>query len=272
MCTLACAEDAGCEEGHCATVLESSALCGEANAERICVPTSESTCSEYALEADPDLGEALTPSCGAEGALVCEGFDAPFAPEYGTWQEGEMSAVVQDCEVHEGEGAMHYQSGAPGTTQTRLRLPQTISSGPLHARFFVRLTAGMVLPEQLQLFEFWETDGAAVPDRIAFFVTADGIPHVYVGVSDTTLTPTDPSPLSRDTWLCLELSLDLQSESGSAALDIDGARVISSDAFATRPTEAFSVAVIEAQPTDDTVGVALYLDDLVIATAPIGCQ
>jgi hypothetical protein len=72
--------------------------------------------------------------------------------------------------------------------------------------------------------------------------------------------------------LCLELSLDLQAENGTAALDLDGTTVISSDQFATQPTEPFTVAVIEAQPTDDTSGVDLYLDDLVIATAPIGCQ
>lgn len=272
ICTLSCAEDAGCEEGHCATVLESSAQCGVAGAERMCVPTSDTTCAEYPLEADPELGNALTPSCAAEGALACEGFDAPLSPEYGTWQEAEMSAVIQNCEVHGGDGAMHYESGAPGMTQTRIRLPEAIASGPLHARFFVRLAAEMVLPEQLQLFEFWETDGPDVPNRIAVFVTAEGVPHVYVGVSETTLAPTAPSPLSRDTWVCLELSLDLQAESGAAALGLDGTTVISSDQVATQPTEPFTVAVIEAQPTDDTAGVDLYVDDLVIATAPIGCQ
>jgi hypothetical protein len=104
------------------------------------------------------------------------------------------------------------------------------------------------------------------------FLADGGLPYVYVGVSDTTLAPTDTSPLLRDTWLCFELHLDLQTGSGTATLEVDGVEAISGGEFTTQPTEPFSVAVIEAQPTSDTTGVDLYIDDLVVATSPIGCE
>jgi len=271
-CTLPCTADAECEEGRCSTELESSVQCGMATAERICVSADVSTCSEFTLEADTELGDAIAPSCDQSGALVCESFDRPFPAEYSTWLDEAMSAAIQDCEVFAGDGALHYESTAAGQSQTRIRLPAPVSSGPLHARFFVRLPAATVLPEQLQLLELWETDGTSVPGRVAVFLGADGVPRVYVGASDTTLSPSSAEPLARDTWACLELVLDVQADSGSASLSVDGAEVLSGSGFSTQPAEPISVVVVEGQPTTDTVGVALYLDELVVATDPIGCE
>jgi len=271
-CTLPCNADTECEEGRCSTELESSVQCGMATTERVCAPSDPVTCAEFRVEVDAELGDALASSCAAEGALVCESFDRPFPAEYSTWQDETMSASIQNCEVLEGEGALHYESSAAGQSQTRIRLSAPVSSGPLHARFFVRLTAGTVLPEQLQLLELWESDGTSVPGRITVFLGGDGVPRVYVGASDTTLSPSASMPLPRDTWSCLELSVDVEATDGGAALALDGEEVLSGSGFATLPAEPISVAVIEGQPTSDTEGIELYLDELVIATAPIGCQ
>jgi len=182
-----------------------------------------------------------------------------------------MGLVVQDCETHEGQGAAHYESTAAGVSQTRIQLPTPVSSGPLHARFFVRLGGDMVLPEQLQLFEFWDREGSSIPGRVGVFLAADGVPRVFVGASDTTLEPASPAPLQTDAWVCLELSLDVQATDGTAALEVNGDEVLSGTGLATQPEQPISVVVVEAQPTSDTAGVDLYLDDLVVATTPIGC-
>lgn len=272
VCTLTCTEDAACAEGLCSTELQSSVQCGMATPERICLPASEETCSEYPVEAEDTLGDARLPSCTSEGALVCEAFDRPFYPEYATWYQGGMSAAVQDCETARGDGALHYVSQAEGVAQTRIRLPEGVSTGPLHARFFVRLSSEMVLPEQVQIFELWDREGSEVPDRIGVLLTAEGAPRVYVGASDTTLESASPEPLPRDTWLCVELALDVQSENGSASLSVNGTEVLTGTGLSTQPEAPIGVVVIEAQPSSDTRGVDLFLDELVVATAPIGCD
>jgi len=271
LCTNACTGDAGCEMGRCAAELETSSVCETTGPDRICLPAEETDCTSFEVLGDPDLGAALPPSCADGEALVCESFDDFLAEEYSTWFEGEMAASIQDCEVQSGAGALHYQSGAAGQAQTRMRLPVPIGSGALHARLYLKLDADMVLPEQLQLLEFWDREESEVPGRIALYLTADGEPALFVGASSTTLAPENSTPLARDTWICLELALDIDPADGGAALLLDGQEVLAGSAFATRPEEALSVVVVEAQPTTDTEGVNLFVDELVVSTAPIGC-
>jgi hypothetical protein len=129
----------------------------------------------------------------------------------------------------------------------------------------------MSLPEQLQFLEFWDREGAAVPERISLFLRPDGALRVYVGASATTVEPSEPAPLPRDQWVCVELAVDLQAQDGAVELMLDGATVSSESGFASRPTNPVSVVVVEAQPTTDTMGVEVVLDELVVATGPIGC-
>jgi hypothetical protein len=272
ICTVSCGGDAECDEGRCSSSLESSLQCEGEETGRVCFPESDASCFEAPIQADADLGEALVPVCSVDGALACEAFDQPLSPEHSTWYEGDMTASVQDCDVRAGAAALHYQSSAPGQAQTRLRLVSEIGSGPLHARFFVKLGAAMALPEQLQLLEFWDREGSTVPERVSVFVNKDGVPRVYVGASGTTLEPSEPTPLPRDTWLCIEFQLDVQPENGAAELRIDGTLVLSGSGFASRPENPIRVAVIEAQPTADTTGVDVYVDELVVATTAIGCN
>jgi hypothetical protein len=272
LCTQFCADDTGCPVGRCSTALESSIQCVSTELARICLPQTETECIQVAVESDPDLGEPLSPGCDIDGALVCEAFDGPLPTEYSTSLEDEMSAFIQDCEVARGTGALHYASEAPGQSQTRILLSEEVASGPLHARFFVRIGGQMVLPEQLQLLEFWDRGGTSGPERISVFVSSDGNPRVYVGSSNTTLEPSPSTPLPRDTWVCLEVILDIQDLNGGAALLIDESPLVSGSGFDSQPTEPIGIVVIEGQPTTDTEGVDVYLDDLVVASDPIGCQ
>jgi hypothetical protein len=271
LCTHVCADDAGCETGRCAAELETSTVCQAMGPARICLPSQDAECVAFDVLADPDLGAAVSPSCENEAALVCESFDDGLPEEYSTWVEGEMTASIQDCDVFAGAGAMRYQSEAPGQAQTRVRLPSAIGAGSLHARIYLKLDGQMTLPEQLQVLEFWDREESDVPGRIALFLTADGVPAVFVGASSTTLMPTSPAPLGRDTWICLELALDLDPADGSATLLQAGREILSGGGFATRPEEAISVVVVEGQPTMDTEGVNLFVDELVVSTGPIGC-
>ena len=271
LCTHACSEDAGCETGSCAAELETSSVCQTTGPGRICLPSQDSECVAFELPADPELGEAIVASCEDDAALVCESFDDVLAEEYSTWFEGEMTASIQDCDVFSGAGALHYQSAAPGQAQTRIRLPSPVGSGALHARIYLKLAGQMALPEQLQVLELWDREESDVPGRIALFLRADGVPAVFVGASNTTVLPEDSAPLPRDTWICLELALDIDEANGAVTLLQAGQEILGGSGFATRPEQELSVVVVEGQPTADTEGVDFFVDELGVSTDPIGC-
>lgn len=271
LCTSTCTADAECGEGHCGEELETSSVCGSTGPARICLWPSESECFVSDVVPDDDLGAAIAPSCEVPGAMVCETFDHPLPEEYSTWVQGEMSAAIQDCNVRGGTGALRYSSASPGQSQTRIRLPTSLDSGALYVRLSLRLSGQTSLPEQLQFLELWDREESEVPGRTTLFLDAQGVPKVYAGVSDTTLQGSDPRPLPRDTWVCLELALQVGDENGSAELRMDDQQVLSGTGFATRPEHPISVVVVEAQPSTDTEGVELLIDDLIVATNPIGC-
>lgn len=271
LCTSTCTEDTECGEGHCGEELETSSVCGATGPARICLLPTQSGCFEVELTPNGDLGAAVTPNCEVAGALVCETFDRPLPDEYSTWFQDAMSATIQDCDVRGGSGALRYFSEAPGQAQTRIRLPTPLDTGTLYVRLSIKLSGETTLPEQLQFFELWDREESEVPDRTTIFLDAEGVPKVYVGVSATTLQAVDSRPLPRDTWMCMELALDILDEDGSVELRIDGQQVFSGEGFATRPEQPISVVVVEAQPSTDTDGVELFVDDLIVATSPIGC-
>ncbi|HXS17947.1 MAG TPA: hypothetical protein VN764_12205 [Polyangiaceae bacterium] len=273
VCTVSCLEDADCEEGFCSFELETSVQCGaRPEQQRICLPSSDAPCFEAPLIVDDELGEAVPPDCDIAGALICQSFDRLLPDDHSTWLDGEMNASIQDCELSQGAGALRYQSSGVGQAQTRMVLPSSVSTGPLHARFFLRLSGATDLPDQLQLLELWEDEGDDISERASLFVGSDGVPRTFIGASNTTVQPDDAVPLPRDAWICLEWAINVQDQTGSVELSVDGQSVLSRSGFDTQPDEPISVVVVEGQLTGDTEGVDLFVDELVVGTQPIGCQ
>lgn len=273
VCTVSCLEDTDCEEGFCSFELETSVQCGaRPEQQRICLPSSDAQCFEAPLIVDDELGEAVSPGCEREDALLCESFNRLLPEEYSTWLEGEMNASIQDCEVYHGAGALRYQSPAAGQAQTRMVLPSSVSSGPLFVRFFLRLSEDTDLPDQVQLLELWESEGDDIAERASLFLGSDGVVRTFIGASNATVQPEDAAPLPRDAWICLEWAIDVQEQEGSVELSVDGESVLSRAGFDTQPDEPISVVVVEGQLTGDTEGVDIFVDELVVGTQPIGCQ
>lgn len=275
VCTLSCASDAECETGRCGSSLTTAAQCSEeAESERVptrlCVEESRA-CAELVLQEDTDLSAALPAACDNAGALVCESFEGPLPEEYSTWT-GDGIAMLTECDVHGGTGALRYLS-ADQTTQTRIRLPQEVSAGPLHARFFVKLAGASVITNQLIIFELWDETEVDHVGRVTLAINADGLFAISAGAQDATYVSNgDPMPL--DQWACIELALEVSDAAGSLKLQIDGGAVIDQSNIDTRPLTSFGVVLVQSLPSGDTpeVRVDFTVDDLVVATQPIGCD
>jgi hypothetical protein len=245
--------------------------CAEPQPERICLPSppDAGVCSEFPIPADADLASAVDVSCATPGALLCETFDAPLPESDSTWYSGAMSAGISDCRVHQGTGAIHYQTDSGGYSQTRMRLAQPVSSGLLAARFYAYIPSGLTVSNYLGLFELWDQDSGS-PGKISVEVKPNDALEVYVTPNGTTHVSA-PGALPRDQWLCLTLTLDVAATDGSVSLAVNGTAIINDQAAVTALQNPISVAVVEGLPAADQAGVDLSIDDLVVATQPLSC-
>lgn len=272
VCTATCTSDDECEDGVCGSPLATNGQCGALNDERICLPVpradAAASCTVLPLSADDDL-QPTQPSCETPGALLCESFDAPLPDAYSTWRGDEAVAAIQDCEVARGAGALRLQSSTFGYSQTRMRLASPPTQGPLHVRLFGYFAEDFRIPEYMGLLELWTNEDG--PPKIG--IDAIGDNQLEVNLSPfSEVFKSAAGVLRRNQWLCIELAVDLQTAGGSVTLSIDGTPIIEQTDVVTSPGEPFTVAVIEGGPAEDSTGVNIAFDELVIASEPIGCD
>lgn len=272
LCTRSCESDAECGGGKCGSALSSNAQCEGAMDSRICLPgTSEGGadgCTTLPITSDANL-ELGQSNCSAPNALLCETFDAPLPAEYSTWYGDEEVASLQDCEVARGAGALRLQSDVFGYAQTRMSLSSPLLSGPLHIRLYAYFARDLVIPRYLGLFELWTSE-----DGPGNKISLDAIENDQLKVNLSPFSSVLESAegvLRRDEWVCIEVDLELSTEAGSVRVSLDGTPVIDETAVVTSPGEPFTVAVIESAPAEDSTGVNMVFDELVVATSPIGC-
>ncbi len=279
ICTNTCETDGDCEQGSCGSTIDVAAACGNQsdlvkNGKQICVSSTEAECTEAVLSTDALLGDAQQPTCEVAGALICEDFNAPLPENYSTWGTGVEAAGLQECQVNSGSGALRIQSVDDAYVQARMRLPQAIESGPIYARFYLRVEEGGVFPQQLILFELWDQEEGDVVDRTTVYLNESEQLEVYVGPASVALPAQGMAPLSRDTWHCVELGLEISDEAGTVFVGLDNTTVIETETLDTHPSDPLSVAVLESVPKQGSVGteVTLLVDDLVVATERVFCD
>jgi hypothetical protein len=269
LCTEACVDEADCAPGTCGTALATASQCDSSGSSRICLPPTDETCTELVVPRDLDFAATPAPGCDVPGALLCEGFDAPLPPQYATWYSEEMTTAISDCRVHQGAGAMHYQAEAFGISQTRMRLTEAVSSGLLAARFYLYVPSRTVIPDYLGLFEFWDEDQgssgkisveAKPEDRLEVQVSPDGDVH-----------RSGTGALVRDRWMCVTLTLDLATPTGSITLAVDGSSVVEEPSAVTLLPNPISIAVVEGLPSSEGTTVDVTIDELVVASQPLEC-
>lgn len=283
LCTVPCAESDECDGGACGSALATAAQCDSflSTDERLCLPraqvetqTDAGGCTALSLTVGGPLGGAAPSSCSLPGAVICESFDSVLPLEYSTWQETPGSAWLTDCVPFAGTGALHLLSPAGGHSQTRMRLPEPRGSGALHARFYFQVLGTAQLPEQSIVFEFWDREDAADGGQTSVILSADGRLAAFAAAGGHSLTASEMEPLVRDQWYCIELGGVIDDANGSLTLSVDGQPVIDATNLDTLPANPISLAVVEAQPQAGSSGTALdvLVDELVVATEPIGCD
>lgn len=283
LCTVPCADSDECDGGACGSALATAAQCDSflSTDERLCLPraqvetqTNADGCTALPLTVGGPLGAAAPLSCSLPGAVICEPFDDPLPVEFSTWQEAGGSAWLTDCAPFAGPGALHLVSVESGHSQIRMRLPEPRRSGALYARFYFQVTSTAELPEQSIVFEFWDHEDTADGGQTSAILTSDGRLAAFVAAGGHSLTASTMEPLVPEKWYCIEFGSVIDDLAGSLTLSVDGQPVIEATNLDTLPANPIGFAVVEAQPQAGSNGTTLdvLVDELVIATEPIGCN
>lgn len=277
-CTAVCSTDAECEQGVCGSEIATRATCGNddgstAAGERLCLPETDA-CLVAVIAQESDLGAAEPVSCQVEGALLCEDFEGLLPEVYSTWGDGESTAGLAECGAAQGSGALRIDAIDGGFTQTRMRLGTPVSGGEVHARFYLRVEVDSVLPAQLIVFELWDQEEGDVTERTTVYLNQQQALEVYVGASNQTLQAETEEPLAVGAWHCVELGMSLDDATGTVSLSLGETRLLSVANIDTLPSDPISVAVLEGVPAEGSqdTHATFYLDDLIVGTAPIGCD
>lgn len=194
-------------------------------------------------------------------AILCDGWESVTL---GGWQRGVNDGNVAEAqadEVWRGAGAFHATARALSQAwilETGVLTDVTIEE--LHVRAYVQPGG----PARLIGLLDAESD-----DEVAFGVDADGLPYVFFSSANLTVAATEPLAAG---WACIEVEIyDRGLENRGVVLSVDDGVAAERTAFAPVPPGGLDDVQVGLWGLGD-VAAEVLVDDLVIATTPIGCD
>lgn len=202
--------------------------------------------------------------CDRPTAVLCDSFDDGIGTSVVSGEAQWLAGAGPD-----GTGAMHA-IGRPGASGVAIYTwAEPIVAGRLHARARLRVAAGDPVDAYavlIQLDNGVETMG--LEKVSADISTADllavAAPFTGRGGESTIAMP-------REHWVCLELDIDVDAN-GSLALWLDGEQVYGASAVDTVVPGGFQRLVLGSLVSRSDPPVEVVVDDLIVATEPIGCE
>jgi len=231
-------------------------------------------CSSLALAGCGRIGYDATgepaPACGGHvGAFFCNGFEEPLGDPWTPWDVGAVAIVTSP--VYRGEGALVADTEGP--MQNASVYATAIgehTSGDLYLRAYVQLPQTYTAAS-VELMAIRSSNHTSPSDATVLMVQ-NGMAAVYVAP----ISATFPSgvPVARDAWVCAELHIAISSTAGAMEAWIDGTLAVSESGLATIGPDgigAIAVGILYTGP-DQTDPAVVAVDEVVVSSAPIGCD
>ena len=100
----------------------------------------------------------------------------------------------------------------------------------------------------------------------------DGLLTVWVGAEPMNFEST--GTLDVGAWTCIELALGVDDANGSVSLSVDGEQVLNESGFDSLPADPYRYALLENghSAAESPAAFEAVVDELAVATAPIGCE
>jgi hypothetical protein len=208
-------------------------------------------------------------------ALLCEDFEGPVPAQpsrYSTEVSSGAALMAATAQVHGGARALQASVPQAGTyARYAFVFPTPLASGSLHLRWWVYLPST------------WKTNGWLITmqaggpgsDKISADVDPGDAWQLADNVQPNMFPTSAAGAVARDRWLCLELGITIgKSGTGRAELRLNDAQILSTLGTNSIPSGGgFTYATFGISHSSGlTAPATVYVDDVVIARDPIGCN
>lgn len=208
-----------------------------------------------------------TGPCTIPGAVLCEGFEhgLPAAPLWKPLLDGSGSVTVDGAHAHQSKLALHAHAD-PGSKPSALLQANVGAQRPYYVRFFVYAPPAPMNASDADNFLAVFTEPVSY-ETIELRVSGPPPTKVWaLGDSKTTQFPLAATAFSFDTWTCVEhANLDDGLHVWVWGNELADLRVQTTTKSIYQEAFGWSTSGDIATPLD------LWIDDVVIGTAPIGC-
>jgi hypothetical protein len=211
---------------------------------------------------DDGSGDASIDICAS--ALVCDSYDSAL----GTVSTFGNIAWGADA-GRGGSGGARARGTGPQPALGIYRWASPITSGVLHARAYVNVTAGASIQQYAVLVQVDNDQNTLGMEKVsADLASADrwALAAPFTGMSN--VSPTAPP---RGTWLCVELAIDISSTTGAARIHADGIEVARIGPANTVVPDGYSRLIIGMSLGSNDPETEAFFDDVIVAQQPIGC-
>jgi len=221
------------------------------------------------LDAASDGGTTVALCTDAADVLLCEDFEADIS-DYAVQTQGANIAELDSTRSRSGTASLHVIGNSEGAAKiiAGSSLP-AVTNGSLYVRFYEWIPASVVLAERFTLTHvvskldpYPGVIVEAIPGNVARIQSSV---DALVGEPGATVLP-------RDAWYCFQLSLEVSTAgSGSATAYFDGA-LAATYSGNTAPPEGLTDVHIGIHNGIQPSPIELWIDDVVVDDAPVGCD
>lgn len=248
----------GCAIAGCSLLVDTSDLAPGAAA----VSPAPTPLADAAVQRDSSLGAG--PACPL-GAIFCEDFEAGLGKWVRETQANGQLEIASDV-VHGGKGAMRAVTTAESTGDFLAELERGLSpvtSGLLVFHGWMRLSGSYVSATALV-----KLHGVSGGYDMNLKIGADARLQIDADVPEAGAELDASEPVALDRWVCVEWQAQLGTP-GHSKLILDGRTVIDADENNVPPDgyDALSIGFVGKAGA----GQRISMDDIILATAPVGC-
>lgn len=230
----------------------------------VLVALGAAACGRFGFEASADAGRPLDAAEPCADRLFCDTFDDGFAQWDGVSATGAM--VNHDPTFGRSGGSVHAVAPVDTATATLYEDLFTTLPPDFYIRLFLYAPSGGLLDlEPLELTDLTSSH------QIVFSIYDTNIDiHAHSMAADFVQRIDQPMP--RDRWVCMELHVQI-GPSGLVELAVDGQPLLVQTAVDTRPPNGDLRRMRVGIPSKPlTVPGDVHVDDVIVDTAPIGCN
>jgi hypothetical protein len=217
----------------------------------------------------PDSAALFNCKMSHPTALFCDGFEAPLNETYAYSILDNGRAEATTTRAYRGSRALEVETLAINEFKSArwgMFFPSMIASGDLYIRAYYWISAGTQITDHASILT---TGYGVAPYPSAYVLLTPG--EITLQSDGNSFTFTRGFP--REQWTCLELHIAVDATNGQVDLNVDGIAAMTTpptDTLAGQGYTGLDIGLHYATPAQAPV--EMWIDELVVDVAPIGCN